>query len=70
MTRGMGTAFGLALTGLVFDVAGGRSSVSSSAAHAFSVTALLLAAVAVVAGVIAGLREGGPLERSVSQLVE
>ena len=66
MTRGMGTAFGLALTGLVFDVAGGRSSVSSSAAHAFSVTALFLAAVAVVAGVIAGLREGGPLERSMS----
>ena len=31
MTRGMGTALGLALTGLVFDVAGGRSSASSSA---------------------------------------
>ena len=28
MTRGMGTALGLALTGLVFDVAGGRSSTS------------------------------------------
>jgi EmrB/QacA subfamily drug resistance transporter len=69
MTRGMGTAFGLALTGLVFDVSGGRSSVSSTAAHAFSVTALFLASIAVVAGVIAALRGGGPLEHSVSDLV-
>ena len=61
MTRGMGTAFGLASTGLVFDVAGGRSSVSTSAAHAFSLTALFLAAIALVAGIIACLRQGGPL---------
>ena len=59
MTRGIGTALGLALTGLVFDLAGGRSSATSSVAHAFTVTALFLAALAVVAGVIAGLREGG-----------
>ena len=70
MTRGMGTAFGLALTGLVFDLAGGRSSISSLVGHAFTVSALFLAAVAVVAGVVAGLREGGPLERSISARVE
>jgi MFS family permease len=70
MTRGMGTALGLALTGLVFDVAGGRSSASSSVAHAFTVTALFLSALAVVAGLIAGLREGGPLERSIGARVE
>jgi MFS family permease len=61
MTRGMGTAFGLAFTGLVFDVAGGRSSAPSSAAHAFSVTALFLSAVAVIAGIIAALRKGSPV---------
>ena len=70
MTRGIGTALGLALTGFVFNLAGGRSSASSSVAHAFTVTALFLSALAVVAGVIAGLREGGPLERSISARVE
>ena len=70
MTRGMGTALGLALTGLVFDVSGGRASVSSFVAHAFSVTAFFLAAIAVVAGVIAALGEAGPLERSISALAE
>jgi MFS family permease len=70
MTRGMGTALGLALTGLVFDVAGGRSSASSSVAHAFTVAALFLAVLAMVAGVIAGLREGGPLKRSIDTQVE
>jgi EmrB/QacA subfamily drug resistance transporter len=70
MTRGMGTALGLALTALVFDVTGGRSSASSSVAHAFTMTALFLAAVAAIAGVIAGLRQGGPLERSLSARVE
>ena len=67
---GMGTALGLALTGLVFDIAAGRSSASSSVAHAFTVTALFLAALAIAAGIIAGLREGGPLERSVHARVE
>jgi EmrB/QacA subfamily drug resistance transporter len=70
MTRGMGTALGLALTGLVFDVAGGRSSGSSPVGHAFTVTALFLAGLAVLAGAIAGLREGGPLERSIAARVE
>ncbi|MGA2837651.1 MAG: DHA2 family efflux MFS transporter permease subunit [Acidimicrobiales bacterium] len=70
MTRGMGTALGLALTGLVFDVAGGTSSASPAVARAFTVTALFLAALAVAAGVIAGLRRGGPLERSIHSRVE
>ena len=70
MTRGMGTALGLALTGLVFDVAGGRSSGSSPVGHAFTITALFLASLAAVAGVIAGLREGGPVERSITTRVE
>jgi MFS family permease len=70
MTRGMGTALGLALTGLVFDIAGGRSSGPVPVGHAFSVTAWFLAAMAAAAGVIAGLREGGPLERSIVARVE
>jgi EmrB/QacA subfamily drug resistance transporter len=70
MTRGMGTALGLALTGLVFDFAGGRSSASSSVAHAFTVSALFLSALAVTAGLIASLREAGPLDRSIPARVE
>jgi EmrB/QacA subfamily drug resistance transporter len=70
MTRGMGTALGLALTGLVFDATGGRASASPVVAHAFTVSALFLAALAVVAGAIAGQRESGPLERSISARVE
>ncbi len=70
MTRGMGTALGLALTGLVFDVAGGNSSRYSSVDHAFTVAALFLASLAVVAGIIAGLRKGGPLQRSIHSGVE
>jgi EmrB/QacA subfamily drug resistance transporter len=70
MTRGMGTALGLALTGLVFDIAGGRSTGPSPVGHAFTVTALFLAALAVVAGAIAGVRKGGPLKRSVTSRVE
>jgi MFS family permease len=70
MTRGIGTALGLALTGLVFDVAGGRSTGSYPVGHAFTVTALFLAALAVVAGVIAAVRDGGPLERSIATRVE
>ncbi len=70
MTRGMGTALGLALTGLVFDLAGGRSSLTESVAHAFSITTLFLAALALLAGAIAGLRGGGPVERSIGVRVE
>ena len=70
MTRAWARPSVLALTGLVFDASGGRSSASSSVAHAFTVTALFLSVLAVVAGVIAGLREGGPLERSIGARVE
>ena len=54
MTRGLGTALGLAITGTVFTVAGGE--VGGGAAHAFSVTAYVLAAIALAAGVVSALR--------------
>jgi EmrB/QacA subfamily drug resistance transporter len=55
MTRGMGTALGLALTGVLFDLAGGTSSDPHSVARAFSLTAVFLGAVAVVAVVLSGI---------------
>jgi MFS family permease len=64
MTRGLGTALGLAVTGTVFTVAGGdvtRSGASSDAAHAFTVTAYVLAAIAFAAGVVAATRSTGTL---------
>src|SRR5664280_1742525 len=61
MTRGMGTSFGLAVTGLIFDATGGSSASSGSVAHAFSATCLVLAGLAFVAGLIAGTSEGGPI---------
>jgi MFS family permease len=59
MTRGLGTALGLAVTGTVFTVAGGD--VDGGAAHAFSVTAYALAAIAFGAGVVSALRSAGTL---------
>jgi MFS family permease len=59
MTRGLGTALGLAVTGTVFTVAGGD--VDGGAAHAFTVTAYVLAAVAFGAGVVTALRSAGHL---------
>jgi predicted MFS family arabinose efflux permease len=59
MTRGMGTALGLALTGLVFEASDGQSLVTAAVEHAFLVTAVFLAAAALVAGLIAGRRGGG-----------
>lgn len=70
MTRGLGTALGLALTGLVFEVSDGQSFVPADVDHAFSVTTLFLASIAFVAGLIAGSRESGPLARSISARVE
>jgi MFS family permease len=58
MTRGMGTALGLALTGLVFEASDGQSLVTADVAHAFLVTAVFLAA-AFAAGLIAGRPEIG-----------
>ena len=42
MTRGIGTALGLALTSLVFDLAGGTSFSPNTVDHAFSLTAFFL----------------------------
>jgi MFS family permease len=53
MSRGIGTALGLSLTGLLFSVSGGAAGTPARADHAFTVTALVLAAVAAVAGIVA-----------------
>ena len=54
MSRGLGTALGLSMTGLLFAVNGGASGSPARADHAFTITALALAAVAAAAGVAAG----------------
>jgi EmrB/QacA subfamily drug resistance transporter len=64
MTRGMGTALGLALTGLVFDLAGGTSPIPITVDRAFSLTVWFLAAVAMVAGVLAATSNSRPLALS------
>jgi EmrB/QacA subfamily drug resistance transporter len=69
MTRGMGTALGLALTGSVFVAAGGDHG-ASDASHAFSVTAAVLAAIAAVAMVISALRSPGELASATLSSVE
>ena len=61
MTRGFGTALGLALTGTVFVVAGGDTGSTAGAEHAFTVTSYVLAAIAAGAGVVSALRSNGPL---------
>ncbi len=65
MTRGLGTAFGLAVTGTVFTAAGGdlghAAVAMADAAHAFTVAAYMLAGVAAAAGVVAALRSAGRL---------
>jgi EmrB/QacA subfamily drug resistance transporter len=53
MSRGIGTALGLCLTGLLFSVSGGASGSPVRADHAFTVTALVLAALAAAAGMVA-----------------
>jgi hypothetical protein len=50
---------GLAVTGLIFSVSGGDAGGMAAADHAFSVTALALAGVAVAAGVVAAMRPNG-----------
>jgi EmrB/QacA subfamily drug resistance transporter len=54
MTRGMGTALGLALTAAVFDLSGGASSSPGSVGHAFTLTAFFLCAAAVLGVVVSG----------------
>jgi hypothetical protein len=65
MTRGLGTALGLAVTGTIFTVAGGdivkAGGAAADAAHAFSVTAYVLAGIAAAAGIVAALRSVGTL---------
>jgi MFS family permease len=61
MTRGLGTALGLAVTGTIFVVAGGASGGTGGAQHAFTVTAYVLASVALGAGVVSALRANGNL---------
>lgn len=57
MTRGLGTSLGLALAGLAYTIgAGAGEATPAGAASGYRDAALLLAAVAVVAGIIAGLR--------------
>jgi EmrB/QacA subfamily drug resistance transporter len=74
MTRGLGTAFGLAVTGTVFTVAGGdrghAAVAAADAAHAFTVAAYVLAAVAAAAGMVAALRSGGTLGSATLSSVE
>ena len=70
MTRGMGTALGLALTGSIFTVAGGDAGPMERASHAFSVTAFVLALIAAAAGVVSGLRSNGILAQASLASVE
>jgi hypothetical protein len=70
MSRGMGTALGLALTGLVFTVSGGDAGSAAAADHAFSVTAYALAAVATSAGIVAALRSNGNLANAKLTAIE
>ena len=70
MTRGMGTALGLALTGLVFDLAGGTSAVRPTVDHAFSLTALFLGVAATLAVILSAIGDRGPLSQSALTAVE
>jgi EmrB/QacA subfamily drug resistance transporter len=61
MTRGVGTALGLAVTGLVLALAGGSYGRGRSLAHGFTVSGIFLAALALGAAVVASLRlSAGP----------
>ncbi len=70
MTRGMGTTLGLALTGLVFDLAGGTSFSPDTVDHAFSLTAFFLGGAATIAVLLSTIGERGRLSRSVFARVE
>jgi EmrB/QacA subfamily drug resistance transporter len=80
MSRGLGTALGLAVTGLVFSVAAGsgtstgaataHSAAAAGAAHAFTVAAYVLAAIAVLSLVLAALRTGGELADPITSSIE
>jgi EmrB/QacA subfamily drug resistance transporter len=59
MSRGLGTALGLAVTGAVFGALDGDRGGAAVVGRAFSVTVLVLAGLAAVAGVIAALGSAG-----------
>jgi MFS family permease len=63
MSRGVGTALGLAVTGLLFTVNGGDQGSTAQAAHAFTITALALAGIAGMSGLAAALAPPGPCPR-------
>jgi len=62
MTRGMGASMGQAFVALVLGLAAGSLRLPSQVAGGFGVSAVLLAAVALLAGGLAALRSGEPLE--------
>jgi hypothetical protein len=64
MTRGLGTAFGLALTAAVYEVAAGTGVSPLDAATGFRASAAFLACVAVAATALAGMRGARSLEVS------
>jgi len=70
MTRGMGTALGLALTGTVFVLAGGDTGGAAGAEHAFSVTSYVLAAIAAGAGLVSATRANAALASATLSSVE
>jgi EmrB/QacA subfamily drug resistance transporter len=70
MSRGMGTALGLAVTGSIFVVAGGETGGAGGAQHAFTVTAYVLAAIAAAAGIVSALRANGALANATLSSVE
>jgi EmrB/QacA subfamily drug resistance transporter len=56
MSRGTGTALGVALTGLVFGIVAGRHPGALATGHGFTAATALLGGIAVLAGVLAALR--------------
>ena len=70
MTRGTGTALGLAVTGTIFVAAGGDNGGAASAQHAFRLTAYVLAGIAAAAGIVSALRANGALADTALSSVE
>ena len=70
MTRGVGTAIGLALTGSVFVATGGVADGRDSALHAFSVTASVLAIIALAVAVLSAARASAALANATLWSVE
>ncbi len=65
MGRGLGTALGLAVTGAVYSALGGDGGTPAAVRHAFEGVVVVLAVLAVVAGVIAAVGTSDePLSRS------